>query len=169
MTAGARRDQAPTATAINRDVARGRPATERVPQDARRRPFATTKPPLCQECAKTGEGSPTIRGQSGQNQPLNWAFQNAMAPCETRWTVGFGFTHQRSAVRYRPRPPITPAERRTPMRCRRDPGSSGPTRKGRPRFRRARSRGSPAARPRSATRRDSRTRIRRGPARSETR
>jgi hypothetical protein len=25
----------------------------------------TTKPPLCQECAKTGKHSPTIRGQSG--------------------------------------------------------------------------------------------------------
>src|SRR6476619_7545767 len=32
------------------------------------------------------------------------------------------------------------AERRTPMRCRRDRGSSGPTRMGRPQFRRARSR-----------------------------
>jgi hypothetical protein len=41
MTAGAWRDQAPTATAINRDVARGRAATETNPQDARRRPFAT--------------------------------------------------------------------------------------------------------------------------------
>ena len=29
------------------------------------------------------------------NQPLNWAFQDAMAPCETRCTVGLGFTHQR--------------------------------------------------------------------------
>ena len=47
---------------------------------------------------------------------------------------------QVSAVRYRPRPPITPAERRTPTRCRRDRGSSGPTRTARPRFRRARSR-----------------------------
>ena len=28
------------------------------------------------------------------NQPLNWAFQDAMAPCETRWTVGLEFTHQ---------------------------------------------------------------------------
>jgi hypothetical protein len=30
------------------------------------------------------------------NQPLNWAFEDAMGPRETRWTVGFGFTHQRS-------------------------------------------------------------------------
>jgi len=27
------------------------------------------------------------------NQPLNWALQDAMAPCETRWTVGLGFVH----------------------------------------------------------------------------
>ena len=33
------------------------------------------------------------------NQPLNWAFQDAMAPCETRSTVGLGFKHQRSVVR----------------------------------------------------------------------
>jgi Zn-finger nucleic acid-binding protein len=39
------------------------------------------------------------------NQPLNWAFQDAIAPRETPSTVGIGFTHQRSAVRYRPRPP----------------------------------------------------------------
>jgi hypothetical protein len=26
---------------------------------------------------------------------------------DMRWTVGFGFTHQRSAVRYRPRTPMS--------------------------------------------------------------
>jgi hypothetical protein len=34
------------------------------------------------------------------NQPLSWAFQDAVAPRETLWTLGLGFTHQRSAVRY---------------------------------------------------------------------
>jgi hypothetical protein len=38
------------------------------------------------------------------SEPLNWAFQDAMAPRETRWTVGLGFTHQRSGVRSPPRP-----------------------------------------------------------------
>jgi hypothetical protein len=135
----------------------------------------TTKPPLCQECAKTGKHSPTTRKRRDTNHPLTWAFEDAMAPRETRWTVGLGFAHQRrtasipSAPTDRPRPPITPAGRRTPMRCRRGRGSSGPTRKGRPRFRRARSPGSPAGRPTSAARRDSRTRTRRDPARSQIR
>ncbi|HWS91228.1 MAG TPA: hypothetical protein VN306_01620 [Mycobacterium sp.] len=31
----------------------------------------TTKPPLCQECAKTGKHSPTIRGQGGQELPAD--------------------------------------------------------------------------------------------------
>lgn len=41
------------------------------------------------------------------NQPLSWAFHDAMAPCLTRWTARLGFTHQRSAIRYRPRPPVS--------------------------------------------------------------
>jgi predicted HD phosphohydrolase len=38
------------------------------------------------------------------NEPLTCAFEDAIAPRETRWIVRLGFTHQRSAVRYRSRP-----------------------------------------------------------------
>ena len=40
------------------------------------------------------------------SEPLTWAFEDPTAPRETRWTGWPGFTHQRSAVRYRPRPPM---------------------------------------------------------------
>ena len=45
----------------------------------------TTKPPLCQECAKTGRNRTTILRPGGDDKPaVSWAFQDAMAPHETR-------------------------------------------------------------------------------------
>src|SRR5271163_844577 len=40
------------------------------------------------------------------NKPLTCAFGDALASLETPRTLWPGFTHQRSAVRYRPRPPM---------------------------------------------------------------
>ena len=40
----------------------------------------TTKPPLCQDCAKTGKHSPTIRGRSGHDRPADLGTADGRGP-----------------------------------------------------------------------------------------
>jgi hypothetical protein len=60
-------------------------------------------PRVCQD-GQTQPDNPWMEWDA--NQPLSWEFEDAMAPRATPWTLWLGFTHQRSAVRSRPRLPM---------------------------------------------------------------
>jgi hypothetical protein len=68
-------------------------------------PSATIKTPVvprvCQDGQKQADKPQTARTLEAAELP----FEDTMAPSRTRWTTWRRFTHQRSAVRYRPRPP----------------------------------------------------------------
>jgi hypothetical protein len=63
-----------------------------------------SNPPVCPECAKTRSNDPSSggRGDTAGTHDLDISTSPALA--ETVETLQGSFTHQRSAVRYRPRP-----------------------------------------------------------------
>ena len=81
-----------------------RPGSETASPPRKRDRTPDDQTPVVPRVCQDGQAQPDNPWTEDTNQPLNWVFQDAMAPCETRWTVGLGFTHQRAAVRYRPRP-----------------------------------------------------------------
>ena len=62
-------------------------------------------PPVCQECAKTRSNEPQNGGRGDTSGTHDLDISGSKQPYETRRMLHGTFTHQWSAVRYRPRPP----------------------------------------------------------------